>query len=72
MSNSDILNSTFKSTASSVSVNHSELLRFEEEKLPQTVEKPKLRKISKTSTEEVKAACASVSSKCSIQQRKLG
>ena len=32
--NSDILNSTFKSTASSVSMNHSRLLRFEEEKLP--------------------------------------
>ena len=34
--NSDILNSTFKSTASSISMNRSKLLRFEEEKLPQT------------------------------------
>ena len=51
---SDMLNSTFKSTASSVSMNHSGLLRFaEKEKLPQTVERPKLRKISKTFTEEV-------------------
>ena len=67
VSNSDILNSTFKSIASSVSMNRSGLLRFgEEEKLPQTVERPKLRKISKTFTEEVKAACASVSLKCSI------
>ena len=72
MSNSDILNSTFKSTASSVSMNHSGLLRFEEEeKLPQTVERPKLRKISKTCTEEVKAACASVWSKCSIPAEKF-
>ena len=71
VSNSDILNSTFKSTASSVSVNRSGLLRFEkEEKLPQTVERPKLRKASKTLTEEVKAACASLSSKCSISSEK--
>ena len=64
VSNSDILNSSFKSTTSSVSVNHSGLLRFEEEeKLTQTVERPKLRKISVTFTEEVKATCASVSSK---------
>ena len=71
VSNSDIFNSTFKSTLSSVSMNCSGLLRFEEEeKLPQTVERPKLRKISKTFTEEVKAACASVSSKCSISAEK--
>ena len=64
VSNSDILNSSFKSTASSVSMNCSGLLRFkEEEKLTQTVERPKLRKISVTFTEEVKVACASVSSK---------
>ena len=31
---------------------------------------PKLRKISKTFTEEVKAACASVSSKCNISAEK--
>ena len=71
VSNSDILNSTLKSTASSVSMNHSGLLRFEEEeKLPQTVERPKLRKISKIFTEEVKAVCASLSSKCSISAEK--
>ena len=71
VSNSDILNSTFKSTASSVSTNCSGLLRFEEEeKLLQTVERPKLRKINKTFTAEVKAACASVSSKCSISAEK--
>ena len=64
VSNSDILNSSFKSTASSVSMNRSGLLRFkEEEKLTQTVERPKLRKISVTFTEEVKVACAIVSSK---------
>ena len=52
-------------------MNHSGLLRFEEEeKLPQTVERPKLRKISNTFAEEVNAACASVSSKCSISAEK--
>ena len=52
-------------------MNHSGLLRFEEEeKLPQTVERPKLRKISKIFTEEVKAVCASLSSKCSISAEK--
>ena len=52
-------------------MNRSGLLRFEEgEKLPQTVERSKLRKISKTFTEEVKAASASVSSKCSISTEK--
>ena len=67
VSSPDILNSAFKSTASSVRVNRSGLLRFEEEeKLPQTVERPKLRKISKTFT----AACASVSSKCIISEEK--
>ena len=71
-SNSDILNSRLKSTASSVTMSCSGLLRFEEEeKLPQTVERPKLRKISKTCTEEVKAACASVWSKCSIPAEKF-
>ena len=43
--NSDILNSTSKSTASSVSMNLSGLLGFEKQKLPQTVERTKLRKI---------------------------
>ena len=71
VSSPDILNSTFKSTASSVSMNRSGLLRFEEEeKLPQTVERPKLRKISKTFTEQIKAACASISSKCIISEEK--
>ena len=51
-------------------MNRSGLLRFEEEgKLPQTVERlRKLRKISKTFIEEVKAACASVSSNYSISE----
>ena len=67
VSTSDVFNSTFKSTASSVSMNRSGILRFEEEeKLPQAVERPQLRKIFETFTEEVKAACVSVSSKCSI------
>ena len=40
--NSDILNSAFRFTASSVSMNHSGLLRFEEEeKLPQTAKAKK-------------------------------
>ena len=52
-------------------MNRSGLLRFEEEeKLPQTVEKPKLRKISKTFTEEVRASCPSVSSKGCISVEK--
>ena len=67
MFNSDIL----KSTASSVSMNLSGFLRFEEEeKLPQAVERPKLIKRSKTFAEEVKAACARISSKCSISADK--
>ena len=63
VSNSGILNFTFKSTSSSV-------VRFEEENLPQIVEWPPQKTICKTFTEEVKAACASVSSKCSISAEK--
>ena len=71
VSNSDILNSSFNSRASSVSMNISELLKFEEEeKLSQAVERPNLRKIRKTFTEEIKAACASVSLTCSISVEK--